>query len=65
MKEFLAKYPHWEEMDLTFLLDRLKEEGIEVEVDLLKKFLREEDKDRENDYLNDLQLLQALKLLSK
>lgn len=65
VKEFLAKYPHWEEMDLTFLLDRLKEEGIEVEVDFLKKFLREEDKDRENDYLNDLQLLQALKLLSK
>ena len=65
VKEFLAKYPHWEEMDLTFFLDRLKEEGIEVEVDLLKIFLREEDKDRENDYLNDLQLLQALKLLSK
>lgn len=65
VKEFLAKYPHWEEMDLTFFLDRLKEEGIEVDVDLLKKFLREEDKDRENDYLNDLQLLQALELLNK
>jgi carboxyl-terminal processing protease len=65
VKEFLAKYPHWEEMDLTFLLDGLKEEGIEVEADLLKICLREEDQDSENDYLNDLQLLQALKLLSK
>ncbi len=65
VKEFLAEYPYWEEMDLTFLLSRLKEEGIEVEAELLKIFLREEDKDRENDYLNDLQLLQALKVLSK
>jgi carboxyl-terminal processing protease len=65
VKEFLENYPHWERMDLTFLLERLKEEGIEVEADLLKIFLREEDEDRENDYLNDLQLLQALKLLSK
>ncbi|MFQ5834545.1 MAG: S41 family peptidase [bacterium] len=65
VKEFLAKYPHWEEMDLPFLLDRLKKEGIEVEADLLKRFLREEDKDGENDYLNDVQLLKALKILSK
>ena len=65
VKEFLAKYSHWEEMDLTFLLQRLKKEGIEVEADLLKRFLREEDKDGENDYLNDLQLLKALEILSK
>jgi len=65
VKEFLAKYPHWEEMDLTFLLDRLKKEGIEVGADLLKRFLREEDKDRENDYLNDLQLLKAIKLMAE
>ncbi|MFQ6067118.1 MAG: S41 family peptidase [bacterium] len=65
VKEFLAKYPHWEEMDLAFLLQGLKKEGIEVEADLLEMFLREEDEDRENDYLNDLQLLQALEILSK
>jgi len=65
VEEFLAKYPHWEEMDLTFLLGRVKEEGIEVGADLLRRFLREEDKDRENDYLNDLQLLKAIKLMAE
>ncbi len=65
VEEFLAKYPHWEEMDLTFLLGRVKEEGIEVGADLLRRFLREEDKDRENDYLNDLQLLKAIKLMTE
>ncbi len=65
VKEFLANYPHWEQINLTFLLDRLKEEGIEVEADLLKMFLRQEDKDRENDYLDDLQLLKAIKLMAE
>ncbi len=65
VKEFLANYPHWEQINLTFLLDRLKEEGIEVEADLLKMFLRQEDKDRENDYLDDLQLLKAIKLMAQ
>jgi len=65
VEEFLAKYPHWEQINLAFLLDRLKEEGVEVEADLLKMFLRQEDKDRENDYLNDLQLLKAIKLMAE
>ncbi len=63
IKEFLVQYPYWERMDLTSLRSELEKEGITVEKELLQKFLRREDKNKDNDILNDLQLLEAIEIL--
>ena len=60
--QFLQQFPHWEEQNLEPLLKQLEEKKLVVDQELLKMILRQEDKNEENDYLNDSQLLQALSL---
>lgn len=60
MEEFLIQYPYWEEVNLTAVRSELEEEGITVEKGLLQRFLRQEDKNKDNDIFNDLQLMQAI-----
>jgi len=60
--QFLQQFPHWEEQNLEPLLKQLEEKELVVDQELLKMILRQEDKNEENDYLNDSQLLQALSL---
>ncbi|MEA3485970.1 MAG: S41 family peptidase [Candidatus Aerophobetes bacterium] len=62
VEKFLIEHPVWEE-DLAPLMDKLNKEEIQVEEPLLKRVLRERDKDKDNNILNDLQLWQAVKLL--
>ncbi len=61
--QFLQQFPHWEEQNLEPLLEQLEKEELIVDKELLKMILRQEDKNEDNDYLNDSQLLQALSLL--
>jgi transcriptional regulator of NAD metabolism len=63
VEKFLVEHPVWEEEDLVPLMDKLNKEGIHVDEPLLKRVLREKDEDVENDIFNDLQLIQAVKLL--
>lgn len=63
IKNFLRDYPHWEEENLSHLMQKLDQEGIDADKELLKRFLRKEDKDKENDIFNDLQLLRAWEVL--
>jgi len=63
VEEFLIQYPYWEQANLTSLRNELEKEGIIVEKELLQRFLRQEDKNKDNDILNDLQLLEAIKIL--
>lgn len=65
IKNFLRDYPHWEEEDLSHLMQKLHQERIDADEELLRRFLRKEDKDRENDILNDLQLLRAWEVLKE
>lgn len=60
---FLIEHPYWEKADLANLKSKLEKEEIEVSEELLQRFLREEDKNEENDILNDLQLLEAIEVL--
>ena len=63
IEEFLIQYPYWEQANLTSLRSELEEEGITVEKELLQRFLRQEDQNKDNDILNDPQLLEAVKIL--
>jgi len=63
LKNFLEENPIWEKKNLSPLLEKIKEEGIEVTEDLLKRVLREEDENKENDILNDYQLMQVIDFL--
>ncbi len=63
IEEFLIQYPYWEPVGLTSLRGELKKAGIMVEKELLQRFLRQEDENKDNDILNDLQLLEAIKIL--
>ncbi len=63
IEEFLIQYPYWEQADLTSLRSELEEEGITVEKELLPRFLRQEDQNKDNDILNDPQLLEAIEIL--
>jgi len=65
IKNFLRDYPHWEEEDLSHLMQKLHQERIDADEELVRRFLRKEDKDRENDILNDLQLLRAWEVLKE
>jgi len=60
--EFLTQYPYWEEVDLASLISELEKEETEVDEGLLRRFLRWEDDNEENDIFNDLQLLRAIKI---
>lgn len=60
IEEFLIQYPYWEKANLANLKSKLEKEEIKVSEELLQRFLREEDKNEENDILNDLQLLEAI-----
>jgi len=64
IEEFLIQHPYWEEADLAPLMDKLEKKEIRVNKELLQRFLRQEDKNKENDVLNDLQLLEAIKMLT-
>ncbi len=61
--EFLTQYPYWEEVDLASLISELEKEETKVDEGLLRKFLRWEDNNEENDIFNDLQLLEAIEIL--
>jgi len=63
IEEFLIQYPYWEQVDLTSLRSELEKEEITIEKELLQRFLRQEDKNKDNDILNDLQLLEAIEIL--
>lgn len=63
IEEFLIQYPYWEQANLTSLRSELEEEGITVEKGLLQRFLRQEDQNKDNDILNDPQLLEAIEIL--
>ena len=63
IEEFLIQYPYWEQANLTSLRSELEEEGITVEKELLQRFLRQEDQNKDNDILNDPQLLEAVEIL--
>jgi len=64
VKKFLAEHPLWDKENLTPLIDELSEEEIYVEdEELLRRVLRENDEDKDNDILNDLQLCQAMQIL--
>ncbi len=65
IKNFLRDYPHWEEENLSHLMQKLDQEGIDADEELVRRFLREEDKDKENDIFNDLQLLRAWEVLRR
>jgi carboxyl-terminal processing protease len=63
IKNFLRDYPHWEKENLSHLMQKLDQEEIDADEELLRRFLRKEDKDKENDIFNDLQLLRAREVL--
>ncbi|TKJ47550.1 peptidase S41 [Candidatus Aerophobetes bacterium Ae_b3a] len=63
IEEFLIQYPYWEQANLTSLRSELEEEGITVEKEFLQRFLRQEDENKDNDILNDPQLLEAIEIL--
>jgi len=67
IKEFLNQHPDWEKENLEPLIKNIKEEDINMETDrektLLERVLREIDENKENDIFNDLQLIQAVKIL--
>ncbi|MCD6574868.1 S41 family peptidase [Candidatus Aerophobetes bacterium] len=63
IKEFLNLNPQWEDKDLTPLLKKLEKKNIKINRELLKRILREEDTNKENDIFNDNQLIQAVNLL--
>lgn len=64
VEEFLKLNIRWETKDVEPLIEKLeKEENIKVKEEILKRVLREKDEDKENDILNDYQLVQALNLL--
>lgn len=63
IKSFLEDHPHWEIENLSHLMQKLNQEGIDADEELVRRFLREEDRDEENDFLNDLQLLRAWEAL--
>ncbi len=63
VKEFILQNPQWKEKDLPPLIQKLKENGMTVEEEFLKRVLIKEDKNKENDIFNDLQLMQAISLL--
>ncbi len=63
IEEFLIQYPYWEQANLTSLRSELEEEGITVEKELLQRLLRQEDQNKDNDILNDPQLLEAIEIL--
>lgn len=60
--EFLTQYPYWEEVDLASLISELEKEETEVDEGFLRRFLRWEDDNEENDIFNDLQLLRAIEI---
>jgi len=61
--EFLTQYPYWEEVDLASLISELEKEETEVDEGLLRRFLRWEDDNEENDIFNDPQLLETIEIL--
>ncbi|RLE11431.1 peptidase S41, partial [Candidatus Aerophobetes bacterium] len=65
LREFLLNNPQWENKDLTPLIKRLnEEENIKVDEEILKRVLREEDNNKENDIFNDNQLVHAIQLIN-
>ena len=65
IKNFLRDHPHWERENLSHFMQKLHQEGIDADEELVRRVLREEDKDKENDILNDLQLLRAWEVLRR
>jgi len=63
IESFLEDYPHWERENLNPLIQKLNQEEIDADEELVRRLLREEDKNKENDFLNDLQLLRAWEVL--
>ncbi len=63
IESFLQDRPHWERENLRPLIQKLNQEGIDADEELVRRLLREEDKNKENDFLNDLQLLRAWEVL--
>lgn len=62
VKEFLKK-TGWRGEEVSELKKKIKKEGIKVEEEFLKRFLRKKDQVEENDWLNDDQLLSAFEFL--
>ena len=60
VEEFLVEHPYWEQANLTSLRIELEKEEITVGKELLQRFLRQEDENKDNDIFNDLQLLGAI-----
>ncbi len=60
---FLGDHPQWERENLRPLIQKLNQEGIDTDEELVRKLLRKEDNNKENDFLNDLQLLRAWEVL--
>lgn len=63
IESFLGDHPHWERENLRSLIQKLHQEGIDADEELVRRLLREKDRDEENDFLNDLQLLRAWEVL--
>ena len=63
IENFLGDHPHWERENLRPLIQKLNQEGIDADEELVRRLLREKDRDEENDFLNDLQLLRAWEVL--
>ena len=63
IESFLGDHPHWERENLRPLIQKLNQEGIDADEELVRRLLREKDRDEENDFLNDLQLLRAWEVL--
>lgn len=63
IESFLGDHPHWERENLRPLTEKLNQEGIDANEELVRRLLREKDRDEENDFLNDLQLLRAWEVL--
>lgn len=63
IESFLGDHPRWERENLRPLIQKLNQEGIDADEELVRRLLREKDRDEENDFLNDLQLLRAWEVL--
>ena len=63
IESFLGDHPHWERENLRPLIQKLNQEGIDADEELVRRLLRKKDRDEENDFLNDLQLLRAWEVL--
>jgi len=63
IESFLGDHPQWERENLRPLIQKLNQEGIDADEELVRRLLREEDKNKQNDFLNDLQLLRAWEIL--